>query len=582
MSKIAIKPLTPTQYKASANMYRNSFGFSENPFNTTPDPTFLYLGASYRYAFLSIVQAIHERKGCIGLLGKHGTGKTTLINAIVAKLDEKVKTAFLSDLSINIPFEQMLSALLVDLGVNKSKESLSHVDAIERLKEFAVKQLYTGGNVVLVVDDAQSLNHDTMLNLRLLLNLATHKHKLIQIILVGQPDLKNMLSTPTFGEINDRIAMWLELEALNCQDTGRYITHRMVVAGGRGRVRFTNSALKAVHSYSQGIPRRINIVCDRALLIGYCKDESAISRSTVRRAIDDIRGPSTWDIEKLFKWLDFFEGRKAQAAVAMFIVILVVTLGWNIKNQISGFFTEAVESVSVQGDAFKSNIVPLEVNTQSQEQISSKKSFASPEQKATIALDSRASHAILFRLFKEQQNHTASMTGEVYPGLYSFGGEPNFYRKLRRPFRIRITQDGMDQPSYLLIQNVTNGGAFVLDSKGNKRPITDDFILSHWDGEMSWVYPYERGNQKLSEGMSGPKVLWLQEILKQLGFSIEISGLFDTKTYDAIFRFQSENGLHATGVAGTQTKALLYQMADNLHNTTSYFSTSRSENYTDE
>jgi general secretion pathway protein A len=198
----------------------------------------------------------------------------------VAKLNQKTKTAFLSNFSTDIPFEQLLPAALVDLGATKPGQTLSKMDTIDRLKEFAVKQLVSGGNVVLVVDEAQSLNRDVMLNLRLLSNLATSKHKLIQIILVGQPELKKMLTSPTFGQFNDRIAMWLEVEALDRQKLGGYITHRMAVAGGHGRVRFTKRALNAIHRYSQGIPRRINSVCDRALLIGYCKDESAVSIST--------------------------------------------------------------------------------------------------------------------------------------------------------------------------------------------------------------------------------------------------------------------------------------------------------------
>jgi general secretion pathway protein A len=551
-------------------MNRNVFGFSENPFNTTPDPMFLYLGASYRYAFLSLVQAIHERKGCIALLGKPGTGKTTLINAAVAKLDQKTKSAFLSNFSTDIPFEQLLSAALVDLGATKSGETLSKMDAIDRLKEFAVKQLVSGGNVVLVVDEAQSLNRDAMLNLRLLSNLATRKHKLIQIILVGQPELKKILASPTFGQVNDRIAMWLELETFDRQELGRYITHRMVVAGGRGRVRFTKSALNTIHRYSKGIPRRINSVCDRALLIGYCKDESAISRSTVRRAIDDIRGPSRWDVGRLlkwdvgqlFKWRELFEGRAVQAAAVVLVVFLVATVaGWNLKEQISGLFSAAGKPVFVQSNAFDGNVVPLEVNTPSQEQYGSDDPLDSPEQTASIAMDSRTSLAMLFRLFKENSTTSDHVNGEVYPGLYTFTGEPVLYRKLRKPFRLRITQQGTDQPSYLLIHSVTHGGAFALDSKGNERPVTEDFILSHWDGEMSWVYPYERGNQKLTKGMSGPKVLWLQEMLQQSGFSIDPTGLFDSRTDDEIVRFQSETGLNANGVAGTQTKALLYQMA---------------------
>jgi hypothetical protein len=244
------------------------------------------------------------------------------------------------------------------------------------------------------------------------------------------------------------------------------------------------------------------------------------------------------------------------------VVFLTVTVAsWNRKERISDLFSAAGKAVFVQGDAFEGNVVPLEFNTLPQEQYGSDDPLVSPEQAASIALDSRTSLDMLFWLFKENSDMTSQVIGEVYPDLYKYRGDPVLYRKLRKPFRLRITQQGTDQPSYLLIYSVSRGGAYALDSKGDMRPVTEDFILSHWDGEMSWVYPYERENQKLTKGMSGPKVRWLQEMLRDSGFSVYSSGVLDNRTDDEIVRFQSETGLNATGVAGTQTKALLYQMS---------------------
>ena len=168
-------------------MYCNFFGFSETPFDVTPDPKFLYLSPGHREVLASLVYGIRYRRGFITIVGEVGTGKTTLLNTVLDQLDEKTKVAYI--FNTDVTFEQMLTMALVDLGLARSNETLSKVEAIQRLNDFTIQQLASGGNVIFIVDEAQNLDGRSMENLRLLSNLETPKHKLIQIILSGQPEL---------------------------------------------------------------------------------------------------------------------------------------------------------------------------------------------------------------------------------------------------------------------------------------------------------------------------------------------------------------------------------------------------------
>ena len=169
-------------------MYSNFYGFYENPFDVTPDPKFLYLNEAYWEILASLTYGIRERRGFITIVGEVGTGKTTLLNATLDRLDERIKVAYI--FNTDVTFTQLLNLVLIDLGLARPDEVLLKVKMLHRLNEFATKLLYRGGNVVLIVDEAQNFGNQTMENLRFLSNLGTRKHKLIQIVLSGQPELE--------------------------------------------------------------------------------------------------------------------------------------------------------------------------------------------------------------------------------------------------------------------------------------------------------------------------------------------------------------------------------------------------------
>lgn len=267
-------------------MYCEFFGFNEKPFEVTPDPKFLYLTKVYQEILSALIYGIHERRGFIALVGEVGTGKTMMINALLDRLDRRTKVAFI--FNSDLTFRQMLIMALCDLGLALPEENLSKVTAIQRLNDFAIAEYERDGYVVIVVDEAQSLSHKTMENLRMLSNLETRKHKLVQIILSGQPELDMKLSKPEWRQLVQRISLKRYSTKLSEEDTFRYIQHRLDIAGFKGPFLFNDEALNLIWEYSAGIPRKINIICDNALLIGYGIEKRIINKEIIQEAIDDL------------------------------------------------------------------------------------------------------------------------------------------------------------------------------------------------------------------------------------------------------------------------------------------------------
>ena len=269
-------------------MYASFFGLKETPFNLTPDTRYLYLSRQHRDALNYLIYGIHERKGFIVLTGGIGTGKTTICRALMAHLDESVDTAlifnsFMSDLEI-----LETAAREFKLSLNGQKGTTK--DYIDVLSEFLLANFSAGRTSVLMIDEAQNLSHSALEQIRMISNLETEREKLIQIVLVGQPELSRLLDSPSLRQLNERITVRYNLKPLERPDVRDYIAHRLSVAGGKEALKFSEGAFRQIYRYSRGVPRRINAICDRAILIAYAKATRQVKRQTVRSALRDMQG----------------------------------------------------------------------------------------------------------------------------------------------------------------------------------------------------------------------------------------------------------------------------------------------------
>ncbi len=267
-------------------MYQKYFGFVEKPFDVTPDPRFLFLSEHHQEALASIIYGIRERRGFITLVGEVGTGKTTLLNATLESLDENTHTAFIFNTDVN--FEELLQMVLVEFDLAGTDEVVQKHAALARLNRFATEQFAGGGNVALLIDEAQNLDTRTMENLRLLSNLETRRHKLIQIVLSGQPELDENLRKNELRQLAQRINMRRYIMPLNERDTYQYILQHLDKAGYEKKSLFDRASLKQIWDFSRGVPRKINLLCDNTLLIAYGLGKKKISKAIVDEAIRDL------------------------------------------------------------------------------------------------------------------------------------------------------------------------------------------------------------------------------------------------------------------------------------------------------
>ncbi|MFZ2949780.1 MAG: AAA family ATPase [Desulfuromonadaceae bacterium] len=267
-------------------MYTTYFGFNEKPFTLTPNPRFIYLSKNHKEAFAHLLYGINNHYGFIELIGEVGTGKTTVLRTLLGQLNED---NYRSALIFNpcLTGVELLRSINHEFGL--TCESMYTNELLGELNRFLLAENSRGITVVLVIDEAQNLAPEILEQLRLISNLETENDKLIQIVLAGQPELSTLLSLPELRQLNQRIAVRYRLRSMSMDETRTYIRHRMVVAGETGGVSFSSSALKLIHLYTRGLPRLINNLCDRALLVGYGDERRRISAGIVARAIGELR-----------------------------------------------------------------------------------------------------------------------------------------------------------------------------------------------------------------------------------------------------------------------------------------------------
>jgi general secretion pathway protein A len=281
-------------------MYLEFYGLKEKPFNATPDPKFLYLTPGHREALAQLVYGVQEQKGFIVLTGEVGTGKTTLLQTLLQKLDSNTAVAFV--FNSTLPFDDMLEYVLEDYGIGKAGNSTAQ--RLVALNHFLIERRRAGQNTALIIDEAQNLEPSTLEQVRLLSNFETTTDKLLQILLVGQPELKAKLQLPQLRQLKQRIALRCAIPPMTAEETRDYIRTRLRIAGARDLNIFAEAAVRRIAEYAAGIPRVVNIVCDHALLIGYADQTRSVGREVVERAITYLedgelpsrqaRGPRIW------------------------------------------------------------------------------------------------------------------------------------------------------------------------------------------------------------------------------------------------------------------------------------------------
>ena len=267
-------------------MYLSFYGLNEKPFNLTPDANFLYPSQIHREVLGHLLFGIENRRGFILITGEVGAGKTTLCRVLLNQLDENTEVAFVLN-SFLTEFE-LLKAINEDFGI--ATTGRTRKELIDELNRFLLERRAGGKNIVVIIDEAQNLSIPVLEQLRMLSNIETEKEKLLQIVLVGQPELNQILKNEKIRQLNQRISVRHHICPLSKEELKEYIYFRLDVAGSKGNVIFNDNAIDTVYRYSRGIPRAINLICDQALLVGYVANSRRITRAMVQKAVKEVWG----------------------------------------------------------------------------------------------------------------------------------------------------------------------------------------------------------------------------------------------------------------------------------------------------
>ncbi|MEE9584108.1 MAG: AAA family ATPase, partial [Candidatus Brocadiales bacterium] len=269
-------------------MYLEFFGLKEKPFSLTPDPKYFFFSETHKTNLDLSLYGIKTREGFIVITGAIGTGKTTMCRMILEKMDRKTHSALI--LNPFISEEELLESILHDFGITaKSAGKRSKQEMINQLNQFLLNALKAGENALLIIDEAQNLPLPVLEQIRILSNLETEKEKLLQIILVGQLGLMRLLQSPQLKQLDQRISVKCQISPLKKEEVQKYIEHRLMVAGSKGQINFAPKALAVINEYSLGIPRMINLICDRALLGAYTRQTTDITTEIVVKAVENLK-----------------------------------------------------------------------------------------------------------------------------------------------------------------------------------------------------------------------------------------------------------------------------------------------------
>ena len=315
-------------------MYLQFYGLRETPFSPTPDPKFLFQSTRHREALAQLLYGVRERKGFIVLTGEIGTGKTTLLRTLLSRLDADTHVAYIHNSALEI--EGLLEYMLQDWGVKST--ATTHAQRLFELNEFLIDQHRQGLSPVLVIDEAQNLSLATLEAVRLLSNFETSSQKLMQILLVGQPELRDKLNSPELRQLKQRIGLRCHIGPLSPEETRLYIRHRLRIAGTSDAGIFTDAAIQRITEYSEGIPRVINIVCDHCLLSGFADSKRRIDSGVVDEAIEYLEEGERpeWKRDRQIRLVPgrgvVWAARGGVAALVVLVLLLLVfavnTTGW--------------------------------------------------------------------------------------------------------------------------------------------------------------------------------------------------------------------------------------------------------------
>jgi len=533
-------------------MYTSFFGLNEKPFAITPDPRYLYMSERHGEALAHLVYGVTESGGFMQLTGEVGTGKTTLVRTLLLnRMPANADVAVV--LNPQLSAREFLITICEELAVEVPEDRNSIKALIDTLNRHLLQAHSDGRRTILVVDEAQNLAPDVLEEVRLLTNLETAKQKLLQIVLIGQPELRDLLARTDLRQLAQRITGRYHLEPLSREETAQYIEHRLKVAGALSEV-FDAGAKREVFRLSQGVPRLINVICDRALLGAYSIESRRVSRKMIRRATAEITGKA----EKA-KW--------PRWAVPLIGVAAAVLIAFGILTALDErleVIDEAVETAAAEPvNRPEPEPEPVGVDTGVEEEADPDVSL---DAQLRLAGDLTRSESALVTLLElwglDYQRGVRGCTQAASAGFecLSQRGSWSGLRQFDRPAILTL----VDQRGVVhnVVLTAISGAAVELSIGGVAVDHSLDEVADMWFGEFLLLWrPPNGSSDALGPGSIGPGVVWLRQSLAaiddQYGTTAPVADVFDDDLADKVREFQRDNRLDVDGLAGHQTQIVI-------------------------
>ncbi len=535
-------------------MYTQYFGLKENPFALSPDPRYLYLSQRHQDALAHLMYGIAGGGGFVQLTGEVGTGKTLMIRAMLLRLPDTVDVALVLYPFLSV--REFMFALCDDLRIKRPAEDGLKAQ-IDTLNTFLLENHAQGRRTVVVMDEAHRLNREVLEQIRLLTNLETTKEKLLQIILVGQPELNSMLARPDMRQLAQRVTARYNLQALLPAETRAYVTHRCQVAGAEAPL-FTTFALYLVHRLTGGVPRLINVLCDRALLAAYARGNTQVSVGILRAAAHEVET----GVRLRPSW------RFAAMALAAVLVTTVSAFAvWQMRPELLARLTgQSLAVVAPSAETFRS--APPVAGSSAMPETA--RTLATVLADPGILTDTNSAFTSLFTLWGldyAQYTGTSGCERARKAGLRCLfeSGTWSNLRQLNRPAIIELVDAAGTRHHVLVVRLTTESVVLQLSAQHHEFALSE--VDRVWFGKylVMWGLP-ETGEGTIRRGMRGAPVMWVHAALARAGFaraSAVAGDTFDSETETAVREFQRRHQLQEDGIVGLMTLVYLSNYSGN-------------------
>jgi len=571
-------------------MYNAYFGFKESPFSIAPDPRYLYMTEQHREALAHLVYGLNSEGGCILLTGEVGTGKTTVCRCLLEQIPEKSNIALVFNPKVTAT--ELLETICDELHIEYPQGENSVKTYIDRINDFLLQANAAGQKTVLIIDEAQNLENAVLEQLRLLTNLETNQRKLLQIIILGQPELLEILSQENMRQLAQRITARFHLNPLSRYELKAYISHRLAVAGSNVQL-FDEKAIKRLFQLSHGVPRLINIICDRALLGTYVESKTSVDPQTVNNAAKEVFGKITHKQNSKRRWPVFtaIAAGVTAIAVAGYLVLQTAAVPLASNAQLTNESPQqamAVASIEAEKqapavtslDAVAAENTPAkddpEVDTETAQQpdqaagvppVKSKSSDLSDFKQLVFSESEKSkaqAYADLFDVWRKE--YDAAKNGNACAFARNNGlsclhrqGNLRSLAVLNRPAVLKL-YDEKNDTAYAILTYLGDNEA-TLRKGDTTLTVSADTLNRYWLGEYTLLWqkpPYY--HSAVQPGSHGPIVQWLdQQLVRIYGHdhTPTIHDTYNEKLKSQIVKFQQSKGLTPDGVVGPHTFILL-------------------------